>query len=371
MTSGSVRTSDPFRSRPDTPTDFLAESPDHPVTRAAHIGLDAFRDEAGDALDADETRDLMGTLAARICWHAGHRSTPPHRPPKAVLTRRLLEHLRAALVRQFAEDTRTSRDELVTILAAAESVREEIDPNWAEHFQARLTGPDALELVVEVAHDLRSPLTSILFLAETLQRGSSGPVNEIQSRQLGLIYGAALGLSSVTSDVMELARGGDRLVDKDPSPFSVAEIFESVRDVVHPIAAEKGLDISLEPPTSDHRLGHPMALSRVLLNLTTNALKFTDEGSVTISGRSSGMQELEFSVRDTGHGIPPEAIRSLYQPFRRTTAHQSYAFSGTGLGLAICRKLVEAMGSSLEVETDPSWGTRFYFVLPLPPAGHL
>ena len=170
---------------------------------------------------------------------------------------------------------------------------------------------------------------------------------------------------------MELARGGDRLVDRDPAPFSVAEIFESVRDVVEPIAAEKGLALRLEPPTTDHRVGHPMALSRVLLNLTTNALKFTDDGSVTLSAVASGRHAVEFSVADTGRGISPEALEHLYQPFRRSGAHDGYAFSGTGLGLAICRKLVEAMGSTLEVETVADQGTRFHFVLDLPPANQL
>ena len=150
---------------------------------------------------------------------------------------------------------------------------------------------------------------------------------------------------------MELARGGDRLVDKDPSPFSVAEIFESVRDIVHPIAEEKGLEVLIAPPASDHRLGHPLALSRVLLNLTTNALKFTDEGRVDILAKATGIGDMEFSVKDTGRGIAPEALECLYQPFRRTAARKEYCFSGTGLGLSICAKLVEAMGSKLAVET--------------------
>jgi signal transduction histidine kinase len=77
---------------------------------------------------------------------------------------------------------------------------------------------------------------------------------------------------------------------------------------------------------------------------------------------------LEFSVRDTGRGYDPEALETLYEPFRRTTAGDRFGFSGTGLGLAISRKLVAAMGSNLEVETRPRWGTRFYFEVALPPA---
>jgi signal transduction histidine kinase len=191
----------------------------------------------------------------------------------------------------------------------------------------------------------------------------------VQERQLGLIYSAAFGLSSVASDVIELARGGDRLVDLDPVPFSVTDILESVRDIVQPIAEEKNLAIRLTPPEADFRVGHPVALSRVLLNLTTNALKFTAEGFVEVTARRTTGRGIEFSVRDTGRGIPPQSMATLFEPFRRRQKAGEYAFSGSGLGLSICRKLVEAMGSALQVETAQGEGTRFFFVLDLPVAG--
>jgi signal transduction histidine kinase len=227
-----------------------------------------------------------------------------------------------------------------------------------------------MDLVVEVAHDLRSPLTSILFLAETLQRGQSGETNELQHRQLGLIYGAALGLSEMASDVIELARGGNGLADDDVSPFSVTEVLEGVHEIVRPIAEEKKLSVRFLPPSGDHRMGHGQALSRVLLNLTTNALKFTEEGFVEIVARDKDASCVEFSVRDTGNGISNEALETLYHPFRPARRGAGYSFSGTGLGLAICRKLVEAMGSELLVDTGENWGTRFYFELGLPAATH-
>ena len=227
---------------------------------------------------------------------------------------------------------------------------------------------EALELVSEIAHDLRSPLTSILTLAEALRDGHSGAVNEVQRRQLGLIYSAALALSSTASDVVELAHGGDRLAKREPSPFSIRDILESVLHIVRPMAEEKGLELRFTSEATDRRLGYPLALSRVLLNLTTNALKFTDQGCVEIAATSTGRTELEFSVRDTGRGVNPKAMTTLYQPFRRED--RGYTFSGTGLGLTICRRLVEAMGSRLELETQQGWGTRFWFRLVLPPASH-
>lgn len=293
------------------------------------------------------------------------RSLPHH-----ALSRRLLGLIRTAFLERAQRiPPPVEAAQLLRMLSAIERVGQGLEAEWSQHFADRLSGPDGLELVVEVAHDLRSPLTSILFLAETLQRARSGPVNPVQERQLGLIYSAAFGLSSVASDVIELARGGDRLVDLDPIPFSVTDILESVRDIVQPIAEEKSLEIRVTTPPTDFRIGHPVALSRVLLNLTTNALKFTAEGFVEVTARQLGPREVEFAVRDTGRGIPPQSMATLFEPFRRRQKPGEYTFSGSGLGLSICRKLVEAMGASLQVETSAGTGTRFYFVLDLPPAG--
>lgn len=286
---------------------------------------------------------------------------------KSQLPRRILGLLRSRLILLAgAEETPPDGRDIIAMLLAFESVGHQLEPNWDQRFADRLTGPDGLELVVELAHDLRSPLTSILFLGETMKRGRSGPVTPLQERQLGLIYSAAFGLSSVASDVIELARGGDRLVDLEPLPFSVGDIMESVRDIVQPIAEEKGLEVRLLPCQRTSRLGHPVALSRILLNLTTNALKFTDDGCVNVTCTEVGELGVEFSVQDTGRGIPPQAMAMLFEPFRRRQKDRDYAFSGSGLGLSICRKLVEAMGGTLQVETEAGRGTRFFFTLELP-----
>ncbi len=287
--------------------------------------------------------------------------------PSTHLSRRILQALRTRFLAHFAElSPCPDSTALVTTLQAIEVVAASLETDWRRRFSDRLSGPDGLELVVEVAHDLRSPLTSILFLAETLRRGRSGPLTPVQERQLGLIYAAAFGLTSVASDVIELARGGDRQLELDPLPFSVADILESVRDIVQPIAEEKGLEVRLDTDEHGLRMGHPVALSRVLLNLTTNALKFTDEGQVHVEALVRSPTEIEFSVRDTGRGIPPSSMAMLFEPFRRRQRDREYAFSGSGLGLSICRKLVEAMLSELRVETGAGQGTRFSFVLTLP-----
>ena len=317
----------------------------------------------------EEATAHLAQLSAAIRQEAAGVAANTGSIPRNALSRRLLGLIRSAFLEQVSRLEPPDPGQLLTALNAIEAVGQHLEADWSQHFTDRLSSPDGLELVVEVAHDLRSPLTSILFLAETLQRGRSGPVTPIQERQLGLIYSAAFGLSSVASDVIELARGGDRLIDLDPIPFSVSDILESVRDIVQPIAEEKNLTVRVTAPEADFRIGHPVALSRVLLNLTTNALKFTAEGFVEVTAVQRTPRCLEFSVRDTGRGIPPQSMVSLFEPFRRRQKPGEYAFSGSGLGLSICRKLVEAMGSVMQVETAPGYGTRFYFVLDLPPAG--
>jgi len=321
------------------------------------------------AAGAEEATAHLAQLSAAIRQEAAGSTSDLSSVPRNALSRRLLGLIRSAFVSRARTLPSPDPAQLLRVLQAIEAVGQHLEADWSQHFNDRLSAPDGLELVVEVAHDLRSPLTSILFLAETLQRGRSGPVNPVQERQLGLIYSAAFGLSSVASDVIELARGGDRLVDLDPIPFSVSDILESVRDIVQPIAEEKNLRVEVTRPEVDFRIGHPVALSRVLLNLTTNALKFTAEGSVEVTAVGRNSRCIEFSVRDTGRGIPPQSMATLFEPFRRRQKPGEYTFSGSGLGLSICRKLVEAMGSVLQVETAPGYGTRFYFALDLPPAG--
>ena len=321
------------------------------------------------AAGMEEVGAYLAQLSTAVRQQASGQAADLAALPRNALSRRLLGLIRTSFVERTQALPGPDSAQLLRLLGAIEQVSQRLEADWSQHFSDRLSGPDGLELVVEVAHDLRSPLTSILFLAETLQRARSGPVNPVQERQLGLIYSAAFGLSSVASDVIELARGGDRLVDLDPIPFSVTDILESVRDIVQPIAEEKSLTVRLTTPEADFRIGHPVALSRVLLNLTTNALKFTAEGFVEVTARETGGRAVEFSVRDTGRGIPPQSMATLYEPFRRRQKPGEYAFSGSGLGLSICRKLVEAMGSTLAVETAPGYGTRFYFTLDLPLAG--
>src|SRR5579885_2927467 len=179
----------------------------------------------------------------------------------------VLGALASSVYRRQSDPDPRRAEEVRAILTAIERVCAAVERDPGGDFAVQFAGPQALDMLVAVAHDLRSPLTSILFLADTLERGQSGPVTEVQRRQLALIYGAALGLCAATSDIVELARGGNGLVEQEPVPFAVSAVLDSVRDIVRPIAAEKGLEVRLAAPTRDQRCGHPVALSRVLLTL--------------------------------------------------------------------------------------------------------
>ncbi len=342
----------------------------HPLlSKAANEVLRGWVQAMGGGTDISEPKAILEWLAFSVdCSSRGF--APDQGQGPSAMGRYLLDRLGSVLLSLLTADLSVERGDALRLMSGVDVVRRSIEPDWDRYFSSQLSGPDGLNLVVEVAHDIRSPLTSIRCLAETLERGQSGPVTDVQRKQLRLIYSASLGLSSMATDVIEIARRGDALADGEAVPFSIAETLESVVDMVRPIAEEKGLVVRFEGPATDHRMGRPVGLSRVILNLTTNALKFTDEGSVVIIARATGQSRVEFSVKDTGHGIGEQALEKLYQPFRRSVARagrSGHFFSGTGLGLAMCRKLLAAMESELRVETVPGNGTRFYFELDLPP----
>ena len=279
----------------------------------------------------------------------------------------LLFAVRAQLLEQLQEERFPAQDvepvvESLEVLIRSQA--EEATRNAAE----LLKSPDGFQLVVEMAHDLRSPLSSILFLADTMRRGQSGDTTELQKKQLGLVYSAALGLARVVDDVMELAKGGGTLRDETFQAFSISQIMNTVMETLGPVAEEKGVELRSEIAQGQHLKGHPISISRVLLNLASNALHHTNEGSVTLVASAASRNTATFAVEDTGGGIPEEARATLFEPFKRGTRTERMLFSGSGLGLSIARALVEAMGGEIGFETEVGQGTRFWFKVPVSPA---
>ena len=222
------------------------------------------RSAAADAAggDPDALRELR-ELADRVEAAAEQAPPGPGGSPA--------DRLRTALLERWMRSPhRTSPAEAARVLAALDAVgcAATGDPARSE---ASLTA------AAEFAHDVRSPLTSILFVAGSLREGTSGPLTAAQRRQAGIIYSAALGLVSMATDLVEISRVGP---DNERAPFSVRAVMQSVRDVVAPLAEEKRVEVRLFPPEGDHRQGDAMALGRVLLNLAVNALHSTEDGWV-------------------------------------------------------------------------------------------
>ncbi|HET7274654.1 MAG TPA: HAMP domain-containing sensor histidine kinase [Longimicrobiaceae bacterium] len=288
--------------------------------------------------------------------------------PDILLFSHLVQGLRSELLSDSSSSICPSPEDLLELLKELERIQDAVQKGTNHNsFLAGLSSLRGPELMVELAHDLRSPLTSILFLSETLRNGHSGSLNDLQHRQLGIIYSAALTLVSMAGDVIELARGGKSLIEEGPSPFSIGHTFDAICDLVRPMVEEKEIVLHRRGPENDEWLGYPLALSRVLLNLTTNAIKFTEKGFVELEARQLGDGRIEFSVRDSGNGIDKATREHLFEPFRTNIARDRVGFSGAGLGLSICRRLVTGMGGHLELETSAGWGTRFYFTLEVEP----
>jgi signal transduction histidine kinase len=316
---------------------------------------------AGHDATADDYLQTLGKLIDLIAIRLDGDVIPTAIAIPFGLSATHLELLRVQFIGAIAEAEPHSIDakQLVTVLTTLEELANQVKLGAQNQFVDRLSAPDALQAVIEVAHDMRAPLGSILFLVDAIRLGQSGPVNQVQERQLGLIYGAALGLSNIACDVVDAVRG-NRLVDGRPRPFSIEEVLNSVASIVKPIGEEKQLSIKVVLPRAGGRLGYPAALHRVLLNLLSNALRYTDVGSVTMGCEEPNESTVRFWVEDTGSGIPPNVMSMLYDGFRPTAVGSR--FSSAGLGLAICRTLLMAMGSTLATETSVR-GTRFSFEL--------
>jgi PAS domain S-box-containing protein len=228
------------------------------------------------------------------------------------------------------------------------------------------------EFIASISHDVRTALTGLigftnLLLGETLtseQRRYAMLAREAGNSLLGVINNV-LDLSKIEAGKLELAE----------SDFGVIELAVSCHAAVWQAAREKGLDLNfvLKPDVPNMVRGDPDRIRRVLLNLLTNAIKFTDKGSVVLSlsraEERSSSNVLKFSVTDTGVGIAKEKQDLLFRQFSQIEGGTSQSSSGTGLGLAISKSLVQQMGGTIGVTSTPGVGSQFWFTLPFrPPA---
>lgn len=228
---------------------------------------------------------------------------------------------------------------------------------------------DARGLLRDVSHDLRSPLNSVLFLADALASGHSGPLNDVQRRQVGVLYTAAVSLVGLLNDLIDVSRLGEgTAIEVASEPFSVEGVLRQVDQLVGPLAthAEIGLAFSLE--TLGPRIGDRRILTRLLINLVSNGVQAARPGDrVDVRVFENADGALRITVSDTGHGADVQELRASL------AGRGDFPVAGGrdrgwthGLGLAICSRLVRASSGEITVESAPGQGCRFTIDLPYP-----
>ena len=222
--------------------------------------------------------------------------------------------------------------------------------------------------LASVSHELRTPLNGILGYTQILRRD---PVlGEKQQEGIRAIHESADHLLALINDVLDLSKIEAGRIDLNPADFDLVAFAEGVERVFVPRAFDKGilLRTALESNLPRWVRGDEQRLRQIVYNLVANAVKFTSHGGVVFSVKSEPGEIIRFSVSDSGPGIAPEDVVKLFEPFSQVGKHTG---TGTGLGLAISRSLVERMKGRLHVESNPGWGSRFWFDVVLPTASGL
>ncbi len=219
--------------------------------------------------------------------------------------------------------------------------------------------------LANMSHEIRTPLNAILGYAQILRRDSETP--RTHDRALDTIARSGDHLLSVINEILDISRIETGALALHPADFDLQTVIRDLDGMFRLQCESKELNWCVERPADDRLLvrGDEGKLTEVLINLVGNAVKFTDEGSVSLRVTSGPAEEYRFEVVDTGPGLSPEVQDVIFEPFEQ--AGVGVRKGGSGLGLSIARRLVGLMGGALTVESNPSGGSRFCFSLELPP----
>ncbi|PJB37407.1 MAG: histidine kinase, partial [Deltaproteobacteria bacterium CG_4_9_14_3_um_filter_63_12] len=213
--------------------------------------------------------------------------------------------------------------------------------------------------------ELRTPLNSVIGFTGILLQEIPGPLNAEQHKQLGMVRSSGRHLLSLINDVLDISRIEAGQLELHAERFCLSD---AVRSVVVPLVAEaeaNGVALELAEPLAQISLwGDRRRLEQVLMNLVGNAVKFTERGRIWVEYHlAQGL--VGISISDTGPGIPPGQLERIFEAFHQVDSGRGRRFEGTGLGLAICRRLIEAMGGRIRVESELGAGSMFRVTLPL------
>jgi signal transduction histidine kinase len=222
------------------------------------------------------------------------------------------------------------------------------------------------EFLATMSHELRTPRNAIGGYADLLAMGVRGPVNEEQLHDLERIRQSQLHLLAIVNDLLNYSRIDAGQVHYEIEPVDLAESSRTVAAMVEPQAAAKGLEFALEAlPRGVVARADRLKVEQILLNLLSNAMKFTGPGGRVALSCAAEAGLATVSVADTGPGIPPERTDEIFEPFVQLGRSLSAPHEGTGLGLAISRDLARAMGGDVTVRSAPGRGSTFTLSLPL------
>ena len=225
------------------------------------------------------------------------------------------------------------------------------------------------EFLARMSHEIRTPMNGVLGMAELLRHSTT--LDARQRRYAATIHQSGSALLDIINDILDFSKIEAGKLELDPAPFCLRDIVEDAVDILAERAHSKGLELICDIPAEfDSKVcGDGQRLRQVIINLISNAVKFTEHGEVKITVRHEGAGLLNpafrFEVKDTGIGIKPENCDAIFESFAQEDSSTTRQYGGTGLGLAICKQLVELMGGQIGVSSVPGVGSTFYFSVPL------